>query len=466
LGLISKNDWIKFLITNQMKFTLYLLGLVLTVLLLIACDDDLNNVGGSILPDGDNIAVETDTFKMKVRTVKVDSIYAWSTSGLLGKYEDDVFGLIKSDYMSEFYCYEGRFLGEDVVIDSVTLDIEFYYHYGDTLNPMGVSVYKLTNELTANFYTNVDPLKYCDMSELLGQQIYSVAQSPYYTTSDGLKIRTLTVNVDKKLGEEFYLEFLRDSKTFSNSNTFKKYFPGVYVTPTLGSGTLVEAGYTSLNIYYNYNDVKGNYNQTQDTTRTTIFSFEASADVVQLNHVQNEVPSSLLTEGTGSAYIKAPAGVCLEVELPVLEIDDWLGNDSTKIVNSANFSLSGYTEMEDVINSPWGRPTHLLLVDKDSLQTFFINKQFPDNKTSTFMMRNSANIYYPAVISSSSFTTTNNIALIIREYRKRNLTKNPVFVLMPVQATTTTVQNYLRPLSAVIRTDDKYMNMGVIFTKY
>lgn len=443
-----------------MKFISYFLGLVFTASVFIACDDDLNNVGASIIPKGDEIEVAVDTFDVKIRTIKVDSLYAWSTTGLLGKYEDDIFGSIKSDYMTEFYCYNASFLSDEAIIDSVQLDIDFYYHYGDTLAPMGLSVYKLTNQLNGDFYTNIDPKKYCDMSQMLGQQIYTIAQTATSTTSSGLVIRTLTVDLNKKVGEEFYTEYLTNKNTFSNSDTFRDFFPGVYVTPTLGANTLVEAGYTTLNIYYKYDTTytPDSSDVVRDTTYHKVFSLEVSADVIQLNHVENKVPSNLLQEGTGASYIKSPAGVCLELEFPIMDVKNWLGDDTTKILNSASFKLLGYTEKEDLLNSPWGKPSSLLLVDKDSLETFFRNKKYIDNKYSTIISRTaSTNIY-----------DFGNISSIIKEYKKRDLQKNPIFVLIPVSYNSSTyeVRNYLRPLSAIVRTEDKYMKMGVMSTKY
>lgn len=444
-----------------MKLIAYFLALVFTALLLLSCDDDLNKVGGSVLPEKDKIQVEADTFKVKVRTVEIDSLYAWSTTGLLGKYEDDVFGSIKSDYMSEFYCYEGKFLSKEARIDSVQLDIEFYYHYGDTLAPMGLSVYKLTNPLTGDFFTNINPSKYCDMTELLGQQIYSIAQTSKYT-SDDLVIRRLTVDLNKSLGEEFYKEYLQNSTTFSSSDTFRQFFPGIYVTPTLGSGTLIEAGYTTMNVYYSYDDTVTHKGDTipSDTTYVRVFALEVSSDVIQLNHVENKVPANLLQEGTGAAYIKSPAGVCLEIEFPIMDVKNWLGTDTTKILNSANFKLLGYTEKEDALKTPWGKPSDLLLIDKDSLSNFFLKKKYPDGKYSMLISRTTGtNIY-----------NFGNISSIVEEYRKRDLVKNPVFVLIPIQKIASDydpkVRNYLRPLSAIVRTEDKYLDLGVMYTKY
>ena len=66
-----------------------LLSLIITILMVvfISCDDDLNKIGNSILPEGDDIFVYVDTVAITARTVSLeDSVYAKSQMGLLGNY--------------------------------------------------------------------------------------------------------------------------------------------------------------------------------------------------------------------------------------------------------------------------------------------------------------------------------------------------------------------------------------------
>lgn len=451
-----------------MKIKSFILGLF-TVLLFISCDDDLKTVGSNIQPEGDDILVETDTFFIKARTIPLDSIYAWSTNPLLGKYEDEIFGTIQSDYLCEFNCPDSvRFLGEDVKIDSVMVSVTFIEYSGDTLAPMGLAAYELNSTLTNNFYTNVDPAAYCDMSKVLGTGSYTITTASKYT-SNNVVMRTVRATIPNSLGERFYQESLRSNNAFRNPDKFREFFPGVYLTNSFGSGSLLEVYSTSLDIYYNYNDVKGNHNNTQDTIRNGLLFFAVTPEVIQLNHVENSIPSDLLQEGTDELYIKSPAGVCIEVELPVLEILNSIGNDKTKSINSANFTFRGYTEREEALkNNMMSYPDYLLFIDKDSIDSFFKNKKLIDYKTSTYIQRNSTTNTY----------NLGNLASIIMEYKNReNLTQNPKFVLMPVNISSTSsssgsatinrIYNYMKPLTAIIRGDDTNdMKMGIIYSKY
>ncbi len=65
-----------------------------------SCDDDLNSIGGTIQPPADSISVLTDTLAIKARTIWMqDSVYARTINGVLGQYEDNLLGTIKSDYL-------------------------------------------------------------------------------------------------------------------------------------------------------------------------------------------------------------------------------------------------------------------------------------------------------------------------------------------------------------------------------
>ena len=455
-----------------------LLGGLLALIAVIfsACDDDLNTVGSSIQPGGDGIYVKVDTAYIEAGTILMDSMYARSSSGLLGKYEDDSFGTIKSDFLTEFYCAENGMVFKDdfIEIDSVQVDFEFVSFDGDTLAPMGVSIFKVTSPLKRNFYSNIDPSEFCDMKEMLGQQAYTIAGVNKLLYSS-VWYRTLTVDLDKQLGYEFYNEYLRDKTTFESSANLKKYFPGIYVTTTFGSGSLIDVGYTYFKIHYKYNDVLGNYDGTQDTIRTSIFELTSTSDVIQMNHVISKGLDQYIGSGTNTpetpfAYIKSPAGLCTELTLPINYIKEQMAEiagekEGSVSINTAFFSIKGNTEKETGIS--FGRPKYLLLIDKDSIDNFFLNKKTPDYKTCTYAQ-------WSSTTNSYSFS---NIADIVDEYRKRaDLTEDPKFVLLPItidlidtgtgsSAIQTFYRNYLKPAISILRSSEKDMRLELTYSR-
>lgn len=461
-----------------------LLSLIITILMVvfISCDDDLNKIGNSILPEGDDIFVYVDTVAITARTVSLeDSVYAKSQAGLLGNYVDPVFGNIKSDYLSELYCPENtEFPPKTLSIDSTFLEVISDQYLGDSIAPFGIAAYRATQPLTANFFTNIDPKKYCDMTQPLGQGIFTVISAPNNSGQ-----RTYSLRLKKDMGQEFYDEWVNsEGATFKDSDSFRKFFKGMYLTSTFGSGTMISASTTIFKVYLKYNG--RNVADTEDSVRVGVFRMAFTPEVIQLNHIQNKNPDYLFTNNDTRTYMKSPAGVCTELTIPLAEIikkAEETGKKNNKL-NAANFKLKGFTEEEEKTNL--GRPSTLLFINKDSLTNFFSdrNKNRPDAKTSFVMERSSTTNIYNFVYGNIAGSTVNNIANLINHYMDYYKGKDNIpdlkYLVIPVSAKTqssttssgssvtiyTNVYNLMSPASAIFRTDVNNMKMGLIFSNY
>ena len=159
-----------------MKIKNFILGLGLGIAFLTGCNDELTQIGSGIQPDDDVPSVYADTFYMKGQTLLMDSVYARTTYGSLGEIYDPLYGNLKSDFMCQFYCPEGfkfRYTPAEGKIDSVEFKILYNSWIGDSLTPMRVQLYEVTNPLQRDFYTDIDPKDYCNMQKLLGMKTYS-----------------------------------------------------------------------------------------------------------------------------------------------------------------------------------------------------------------------------------------------------------------------------------------------------
>lgn len=429
-----------------------------------SCDDDLNSIGGTIQPPADSISITTDTLAIKARTISMqDSVYARTINGVLGQYEDNLFGTIKSDYLCQFYFPEGaKFKDNLLEIDSVQFIINFNTYSGDTLAPMGLAVYEAAKTIPENFYTNVDPTKYLgDKPKLLANEAYTISGAKIIPSSSG--IREIVADLGTDFGKRIYNGW--KDKKFTDNASFNEFFKGTYVTTNFGSGNLIRVLYTSIDIYYKYNDVLGNHDNTADTTRTSSFSLTVTPEVMQLNQIKNKNPEELFVEGTGATYLKTPAGVYTEVTFPITQIKANMAKKNFKTINTAIFSLKGYTEKESTSKYELGRPTTLLLINKDSVNTFFSRRQLYDGKTTVVGTHGSNNIYNFA-----------NISTLINTYKDMNLDKDPVFAVIPVEVVTKTdangssyltgVFNYLQPSTSIIRSDEKNLRLELIYSKF
>ncbi|MBK5719495.1 DUF4270 domain-containing protein [Dysgonomonas sp. Marseille-P4677] len=450
--------------------TLLSLFIAFFAIIFVACEDNLGQLGESIQPEKDDINAKGDTIDLRAATYSFeDSVYARTEYGLLGEYIDPIFGKVKSDYMTELFCPEDIEFknpnNKKVTIDSVFLNTEFTYFTGDTVAPMGLSVYEVTKPLKAFFFTSVDPAKYTDnMSKLLGQNIFSIQDLPNVVES-GYRIRTINTQLDLSLGERFYNEWLESKDTFKNSDAMSEFFKGIYVTTTFGSGTLIRTDQTSFNIYYTY-QIR-NVANTADSAAVGIFHLPVTPEVIQMNHVKNTLPTDMLGESDVRTYMKTPAGVYTEFTIPLDDIMKTVGKD--RVINAANFKVKGFTEEEE--KSGLIRPSYVLVINKDSLENYFYDKRYSSsNKTSFVISRN----------TSSNTYDLGNLASVINYYadyyKSKGQTELPdlKYLMIPVDATPSTttsgaitdIYNQMYPTSAILRTDPPNMKMTIISSKY
>ncbi|WP_165020414.1 DUF4270 domain-containing protein [Dysgonomonas sp. ZJ279] len=457
-----------------------LLGFIIALLAIsfIACDDDLHSVGSSIQTESDSIYVSVDTVVITAKTISLeDRIYARTAAGVLGEYIDPIFGKVKSDYLSEFYCPKDMaFKNKTFSIDSVQVNVVFSSFSGDSTNLMGISTYELNTPLVKNFYTNINPKDFYDPADLLGSGSFTVNDAYQIKYSDGsVGPRMITTQVDTLFGQRFLKEWKTNPGTFKDSESLRKtFFRGIYVTTNFGNGTLLNVSNTTLDIFYKY--VGRNSGDTADSIRTSIFSLAVTPEVIQMNRIQNKIDPALLenTDLTRS-YLKTPAGVATELTIPLGEIIRKMG--ANKIVNSATFNIKGFTEEETA--SKLQRPAMLLFVNSDSLPTFFPNKRLENNISSFLMPRNTGTNTYEFSLNSY------NISQLINYYADhyKNMDKNSIpdlkYTIIPVNRltervvsgssyvnVTSGIYNLMSPTSAILRTDEKNMKMGLIFSRY
>lgn len=422
----------------KLKTIYKLLIITFVTILSVSCNDTLDQVGFTIQPGKDRLAVGIDTLQLQARTVQVDSMFGETNYPVLGEYADPVFGSIKSEYIAEFYLPKGMDFKEGAIIDSVRVEVAYTSIVGDSIAPMRLSVYKVAKSLKGFAdYTNVDPKKFADMSELLGEQIFTGRNSTYrnrsFTAEDystvNYKEYYINVEIPDSIGESFLTEYKKPGNgKLSDTDTFREFFPGLYFTTSFGNSTILSADMTSLFIYYKYNDVKGS-STGQDTIRTGVFKLNNTPEVRQINHIESN-NIELLKDNPTYTYIKSPAGVNTELKFPISEIHENLQSKALNLVNFTVYALPDASDNEMVKLSP---PDYLLLINKDSLNGFFENRKLRDNVTSFLSEKFDASTY------SYKF---NNISSLINYYNQANDGEpyDLVYYLIPVEATYSTVQ--------------------------
>lgn len=407
-------------------------------ILIVSCNDQLDQVGFTIQPGKDRLSVGVDTLQLQARTVQVDSMYSKTNYPVLGEYIDPVFGTIKSEYIGEFYLPNETGFKEGAIIDSVEAVVTYRTILGDSLAPMELSVYEVTKSLKGtDDFTNVDPRSFADMTSPLGVESFTGRNSTYTTiTTTASDYSTVTyklyeihVDLPTELGQKFLDEYNKPGHgEMANTDRFRSYFPGLYFTTTFGNSTIISVDLTSLYVHYHYLDKKGS-SDGQDTIRTDAFRLNITPEVRQINHIANK-NDNLLEDNSTHTFIKSPAGVNTEITFPISDMHERLKEQALNLVNFTVYALPEANENEMVKLNP---PNYLLLINKDSLDGFFENNRLPDYVTS----------YISDQFDSSTYSYKfNNISTMINYYNEQHGDEpyDLVYYLIPVDATYTTYQ--------------------------
>ncbi|MDR0733532.1 MAG: DUF4270 domain-containing protein [Dysgonamonadaceae bacterium] len=415
-----------------MKTKLFFFGL-LTSLIYFACEDSaISEIGNSILPDEDIIETRRDTIPVSLQTVKTDAIYAKTISGTLGEYYDPTFGTLNAGFACQFYPSIGFQNIDNLVggkIDSVYLDI-YYSYIGDSLTPMELTVFPINKPLEKNYYTNVDPELFADMSRPLAKYAYT-AKNP--NIPDYNLYGRLSVPMPAEWGQT-YVDAIRTDSIDKNKDQFISRFQGLYIKSTFGSGCLLYVGnssaeaYAQIRIHYRTRE-EGTAHDGGDSIRKRYAYWAVTKEVIQINAYKNTYSSGLLQNDT-AVYIKSPAGVFTELTIPIPKIIESVGK---RQFSSVKLSLNAYPQSEwsDVAGLPGvGEYTtsanvvsRLLLIPPDSTKNFFERQAVADNITS-----------YIAKLSTATYTYDfNNISNLVRYAIDHKPDEDLKLLLIPVR---------------------------------
>lgn len=366
------------------------LWIILAALIWGACDDNTATLG--IYDDSDAITSFYTQFQMKTTTIRVDSIPANNGSCYLGQVTDpETNTSVKADFLAQFHTMENYKLPEkslmqkdrngNIVADSIEVKLYFTNFYGDSTNVMKMNVYELDTlnviEEGKTYYTNLDLAQFVNpkRKDPIAQKVFTARD---YTVDEGILdgsnyYHNVRVKLPAEYGSYILNKYYDHPEYFKNSYEFIHHVcPGFYFNMVNGDGTMLYLDVSSMDIYFRYSE--------NDSIQTGITRFAATGEVIQSNHFDVQGADALLQSSLGSThtYIKTPAGLYTQLELPVDEIYKGHENDSVSNVKVTftrynDFNTGGYA---------LGIPQTLLLVRKQDMNSFFEKRQKVDNVTS------------------------------------------------------------------------------------
>jgi hypothetical protein len=428
--------------------------------------------------------IDTMTFYAKSRSILAnDSILANTNSVYLGKYTDPETGTVfSSDFIAQFNCVEDYGFPECVLGDSAyKIELKLFYnsYFGDSLNTMKCEVYELDKTLEEGvpYYTNINPEEfYNTQSEPIAEKTYCAIDN---AIADSIKdgddyTPSITIELPRELGHRFIKKYYETDENgvhtgkeyFANSESFiSNILKGLYVKSTQGDGTVIYVSMARINLYFQHyiKDSNG-----EDSLATAIATFSSTKEVLQVNKFNNENLQTLIDDNS-CTYLKTPAGIFTEVELPIVEI-----TEGTDTLNLTKITFTRYNQKNDY-QYKYSVPSGLLMVRKSDMYNFFLKNKSYDKITSFYTTFNSTYNQY----------VFNNISRLINycyaEYEKNVaadpdwVTKNPDWnkvVLIPVTTTTDSNGNIvgithdLEMSSVRLRGGDKDIAIKVVTSSF
>ena len=421
-----------------------------------SCTEDTMTLGNTLVNSADQFIITSDTFDVSTRSIIADSVLARSTYSYLGKIKDPETGsYISADFMTQFSTLESEqeslfppeviLFGEvddhtDVTMaDSCFLNIIIESFMGDSLSAMKLTTLELDKPVKENrqYYTNFDLEEngFIRTGGICQNKVYSLSDltqsdSLRYKNQDGtnyfrIRIPLNSPYTDKEgltynnYGSYVMRTYYEHPEYFKNSQTFiQKVCPGFYFKTTDGLGLMTEVQQTQMIIHYHYTIGSKKYSNSK--------VFSGNEEVLQTTHFTSDKENiKRLAADDECTYLKAPDGIFTEVILPVDDIKRGHENDT---ITSAKMVFRRMNEISELSDNLLAEPQYLMILERDSLYSFFENRNLPNNVAS----------YVASYNSNKNTYTFNNISGMINSmYNKRNLSANwNKAVIVPVQVTT------------------------------
>lgn len=442
-----------------MKILRLLTVLVIAALTFAACDDTTEGIGGSITNKIDNINISNSAFNVTTKSIVADSVLSRNNTGLIGKMKDPETGnYVKGDYMTQLSVlptfsvdtldYIKQANKGSIEADSCYLLVSYNASYGDTIAPMKVTAYEMTKPMAEDqeYYSNYDAFEKGWVNE--NNQHWS----SNYNLSNTSDVKNFKIYLNKEYKNK------KDGKTYKNYGSYimqtyaehPEYFktnfkflhnvcPGFYIKNVGGTGNMAKIWNTEL-IFYWKKTIKAKDGVT-DSTGIGYNRFDGTEEVLQLNKIENDTENlKKLASQEDWTYLKSPAGIFTEVTLP---IDDIMKGHEKDTLNTATISFPRLNNADEDNPYNFATPSTILMVQKDSLQSFFEKSKLADNRTSYTASYSSTGTY------KNAYTFQNIANLVSAMYKNKGKGENwNKVVLVPVNVITTT-QGYTTVISKI-----------------
>jgi hypothetical protein len=423
---------------------------------LVSCSDD-SVIGESLANDEISITIDS-AFKVSGHSVYVPDFDSRSRTLILGGVNVPEYGKLSASFVTQLMSATAMNISDTIPVDSVCgMNLKLSYRRqaitGDSLAPCQVKVFALNKDLPSDIMSNFDPTGYYDPSSPIGVKNYTASalgrtDSLYKTDLYG----HISIPVSLDLAKSVFNRYRNDPSVFQWPSTFVKYFPGLYVENTFGSGCVVNITVGEVALYYNYGkregyaDDDGVYRYRWVSAVDSVTLFSTAPEVLSSNNLSVKISDNITSKvAAGEPVLFAPNGYHVRIKFPTQDIINkyWSDTFNVGMVNNLTFSLPVSNIKNDYGITP---PPYLLMVRTCDLDTFFENNSVPDNVRS----------FWGTYASSTGLYTFTSMRDYIVDIMDKYGTEVPEddtdFTLVPVNITTETVTDSSTGSSKVVVT--------------
>ena len=368
-----------------MKLRLFT-AIAFTAMAVISCNEETASIGKSLTDEDDKLQVTTGVYEAFSRSLLADSVYGQNFECYFGQIKDpETETYVKSEFMTQFNLLEGTtfpskelmLLGEDgnILVDSC--EIRLYSNY----DPEEKGLIRKDGMKKSMMFTVSNRTFSDSIRKLTGYQDFiRVRLNDPYTAKDGKKY--------SNFGSYILQNYYDHPEYFKNSYTFVHTLcPGLYFQITEGIGSMAYIEDIRLTAFYRYK-------KSDDKLTNAVMNFSATSEVLSTAKVTNDKEGlKRLVEDNTCTYLKTPAGIFTEIELPVEKIMEGHFNDSLLSVSMTVQRQNSLIPMNLYLIPA---PNTILMIQKDSLNSFF-------EKESTYDYRDS----FVANLSKNSYSFRN-----------------------------------------------------------
>ncbi len=408
-------------------------ALALPLLFALGACEQTSSIGQSVIDEQIDIVIDS-AFTISGSSVRNDNVQSRTLTQLLGDIEIEGYGSVRSYFVSQFMPAANIQTDGVTSIDSLHLIMRVPTgdYIGDSIAPMGLTVYELERDLPYPIYTDTELNGYYNTNAPVGSRIYTMAnfRLDSLSSTESTTYRELKVPLDLSIGKRLYDAYVANPSAFSDPATFtSQIFKGLAVQNSFGSGRLTRIGQSTLRMYYTrkfYSEklerdsiqhLNGNY-------------FGVTPEVITNNQL-TYTPNAAITDmvANGAAVIASPAAYEVKMRFPAPEILASYNSNKAQLqlVNSLAMRLPASALDNNAGIEP---PKYILMVLSKDKDKFFADNSLPDNIHSFYATYNSTNQCY-------DFSDMRDY--IIELTHKESVTEDDyTFTLTPVTVTMTT----------------------------